>query len=409
MLSIAAAVIILTIKRSVSERYYPLYVLAIALALQYSHTLASAQLSQNDAMLELYLANLVKAHGFWDLGFTLLNPFLADYAAMLSVAILPNVYSLLLNIDVVWFYQFIVPVIFSVVPLALYQICKTEFKFTNKMAFLSAFFFMSFYTFYDEVPRQWIAELFLVLVIYLIIRTDLRKPKENTLLVLFVASLTVSHYSVSYIFLYYVVLFLIGYPLLSKKNGSAERRYGLYPLLSKKNGSAERRYGLRLLTVALLFIIVAAWYVMASGGGPFYAFLELWAHTVSSLASGMFAVQDPHVAAGLGANVAKLSLLHKIGNYWIIATTPIITLGLAIMVWRRKTEQINPKALLFSLASFATMAVAVVVPTLGAAMNGNRAYELALIFLAPRYGFGLVAISDKIAKLLRANGDWHAG
>ena len=282
--------------------------------------------------------------------------------------------------------------------------CKTEFKSTNKMAFLSAFFFMSFYTFYDQEPRQWVAELFLVLAIYLIIRTDLRKPKENALLVLFVASLAVSHYSVSYVFLYYVVIFIVGYPLLVERKASAQRRYGL-PLLVERTVSAQRRYGLRLLTAALLFVIVGAWYIMASGGGPFYAFLQLWAHTVSSLASGMFATQDPHVAAGLGANVPKLSLLHKIGNYWIIATTPIIALGLAIMVWRRKTSQINPKALLFSLASFVTMAVAVVVPTLGAAMNGNRAYALALIFLAPCCVFGLVAISDKIAELIRANDD----
>jgi uncharacterized membrane protein len=390
MLSIAVAVVIIVASRRVSARFYPLYIFAIALALLYSRTLASANLFGYDIFGELYVADLVKASGVWNPSLVLGTFGVGDYYTMLTVAILPNVYSMLLNVDTVWVFKLIIPFIAAFVPVGLYQLWKTQLKFSDKCAFLSSFFFISFYVFYDQmIIREEVAGLFLVLALLLLLSSRVRGVNGTALLIVVIASLAVSHYASSYVFMFYLVILLIGSILAGVKNAQAQRASAISGTL-----------------VALAIAIVLSWYLLTGGGAPYVALVETGTHVVSSLSNELFAVNSEPVVAGVfGSGVSYVSFLHVLAHYWVIATLVLIAVGLIAMVWRRKAMRANVQFLVLSLASFVMMLFAVGAPAFAAAINGDRLYALASFFLAPCCVLGILAIVDTPFSWIRVNKD----
>ncbi len=385
-LSIAMIVALIVTSRRIPERFYPLFVLIIALTLQYSRTLTSPNLFGVDAHYELYFADLVKSAGYWDPSFSIRNVYFSNYFAMLSVTMLPNVYSILLNIDLVWVFKLISPFIFAFVPLGLYEIYKTQVKFSSKAAFLATFFFMSFFAFYLAMPwvtRQEIAELFLVLVILLFTSKGVPEPKKTALLILFIGGMVVAHYTTAYIFLFYLAVLLIGSFIIASKNRQ-KRRVSLATVL------------IVLLTVLMTF----GWYLFASHGAPLQALAQVGSRAYSSMLS---LSSDPYVQAGLGGGVGGLPLAHVLGRVWQIATEVLIIVGFGFVIWRRETHKMSSALFLLSLASFAVLLVVVGFPSLGTAVNSYRAYSVALLFLAPYCVIGVQVISAFASIWLRAD------
>jgi uncharacterized membrane protein len=389
MLSIAVVVILLVISRRDSERFYPLYIFVIALALLYSRTLASPNLFGADIFSELYVADLVKASAIWNPGFLLSAVSVSGYYAMLSVAILPNVYSILLNADNVWVFKLIIPFIVAFVPVGLYQLWKTQVKISGKSAFLAAFFFISFSQFFDEtIVRQQVAELFLVLALLLLLSSHFRGSRAIAVLVVFIASLAVSHYSTSYVFVFFLVLILIASALVRVRNRQAQET------------------AVTATLVALAIAITFGWYMFASGGAPYTQLLDVGTHTVNTFGNELFAVGTTStVASGLAVGIAYASFAHVIEHYWILLTLFLETAGLTVLIWRRKDLGIHMQFLVLSLASFFLMLFAVAVPAFAAALNGDRLYALTLFFLAPCCVFGIEAIIDGLGSQIRARKD----
>lgn len=382
MLSIAAIAVVIALSRKISPRYYPLFIVVIALALQYSHTLASPNLFGADVHYELYFADLVRANGVWNSDFAISDIAFSDYSAMLSVTILPNVYSILLGVDITKVVQFVVPFLFAFVPLGVYRLCETQLKFSSRAAFLAAFFFMSFFAFFYEIPRQQIAELFLVLTILVMLNRRLQPTKSAALLILFISSMVVSHYTTSYIFLILLVVLLIGSVLLGARKRQSESSSVIN------------------LTVAILAVSMClGWYIFAAGGTPYQCMVQVGTHAYDTLFVELFSRENTYVAAGTGGATVGLPFTHVIGRYWVIATEALIAIGVVATVWRRKTSWMNERFLLLVWASFGIMLFSVAVPVLGSAMTAYRLYALVLIFLAPCCVLGVGAIVDVASRL----------
>lgn len=378
MLSIAA-VAILIISRRVPERYYPLYILVISVALQYNRTLSSLNLGGLDSYYELYFANLVRSTGFWDPSYTVLYSAIKDYTAMLSVTILPNVYSILLNVDNVWVFKIVWPIIFAFVPLGLYQIYKTQTKLSNTSAFLATFFFMSFFVFYMVLPvctRQEIALLFFVLTVMVIMNKGLQGPKGSALLILFISSMAVSHYATSYIFVFYLGLLVIGCALIRSKNRQGR--------------------GQPLTTIFVLAVVISfAWYIFASGGAAYEALIGVGNQVAGSLSTMYSTPVNPYLTNATSVNLVGASFTQQLSHYWQLLTEVLIVTGLAFATWqRRKTSKMSPQLHLLSLASFVMLFIVIVLPPISASFNTERAYVYALLFLAPCCVFGAEAIVD---------------
>ena len=309
---------------------------------------------------------------------------------MLSISLLPNVFSILLNADNVLVYELVFPFIFAFVPVGLFQLYKKQLKFSDKSAFLSAFFFMSFFVFLGTWSRQEVALLFAVLVLMLVMGKYSEGAKTTALLLLFICSMVVSHYTTSYIFLFYLVVLLIGSILIGAKNRQKRDRSAISAAL-----------------VVLAFFIAFSWYTYVSGGAPYAALASVGGHTVNNFASDFLSNPDPAIAAALGGGLSSLLFTHVLAHYWVIATEVLIAGGLALMVWWRSALRINTPFLLLSLASFFILLVSIAVPTVSNAIGSTRVYFLMSIFLAPYCIFAIETIADAISKWSRANKD-HA-
>ena len=384
-------VVVLIIADKISPRFYPLYVVAIAVSLQFGRTLTSPYLiAGSDSVFEVYIATLVKAAGVWNPNFLLSLRGIDDYYAMLSVVLLPNVYSIVLNLGTSWVLKLIYPIIFAFVPLGLYEIFKTQVKFSSKSAFLAVFLFMSFFAFAQAmpiVPRQEIAELFLVLAVLLIMNKYSQASKKAALLIVFIGSLAVSHYATSYIFLFYLGVFFIGSAFITSRT-------------RQKRAESTISVTIAVLAVTIIF----GWYLFAGAGATYAWFINIGAHTFNVLSAQLFSLSnDPAVTSGLGGSSVGLSLIQALAHYWQLSIEVFIMAGLAYVILRRKTPKMSPQFLMFSLSSFLLMIVVIVMPALGGAINTWRSFSFALLFLAPLCIFGVQFVVETVFGSLRAN------
>jgi uncharacterized membrane protein len=386
LLSIATIVLVmglLAANRLGGERFYPFYIVAIAIALQYTRTLASANLFGSDVLYELSYSEIVKLGGYWNATAATSSP----YPGMLSVSILPNVYSLVLNVDTIWVYKVIFPVLFAVVPLGLYLILKPQFG--SRSALLSTFLFMSFSGFYEimpEITREEIALVFLVLVVLLISNKRLQKLETSALVILFMAGMVVSHYATSYIFVFLLVFAWIGSALINQRD-------------RKRNG----RVALTSALVILCLVLTFGWYAFVSGAYTLASIVSIGSHTSTSLLTEFFAPNTDVTIGVFGGGTPAASILHLLARYWQLATEVLIAVGVILIIRHRQTSGISNTFFLISLGAVCIALVTVAVPVLGVAIGTARAYDFVLLFLVPYCVFGATYIVDTVSRWLGAN------
>lgn len=198
---IAVIPILIGFDRVIPEALYPLAVLSISISLLLHTSLISPYLWGYDIHYETFLANLVIDNEFWDS----MSP--GNVNAMLSVVLLAPMYSYITGLDLTWVFKIVYPLIFALVPLGLYHVFRRQVG--AKSAFLACFFFVSFIIFYAEMAslaRQEIAELFFVLLLMIMVARNIPKRTNFTLFAIFGASLVVSHYGTSYIYLFSLIM-----------------------------------------------------------------------------------------------------------------------------------------------------------------------------------------------------------
>ncbi len=170
-----------------------------------------------------------------------------NYNAMLSVTILPTLYSNFLDIDINWVFKIFYPVLFSVTALALYDIYRNELG--ERFAWLSTFFFMAipvFYTVMTSLMKQPIAEIFMALTMLAMLSKNLGPTPKLIMMMGFGFSMVVSHYAISYIFMFILlVAFLVQQAL---------------KILRKRDLSIP---GTSVMFLPLFVLMSLAWYMIA--------------------------------------------------------------------------------------------------------------------------------------------------
>jgi uncharacterized membrane protein len=186
---IAILVILVAFNKFIPEQVYPFMILMMALALLYQTTLISNYLVGSDIHQEYYWGKLIIENGYWDAAIP------GGINSCLSIVMLAPVYSLLLNMDVAWLFKIIYPLFFSLLPLTLFQIFRSQIG--SRYAFLAAFFFIAMPMFFmdlTQLARQQISELFFVLVILLMVDRKLTLMQRTILVIVFSFGVVVSHY-----------------------------------------------------------------------------------------------------------------------------------------------------------------------------------------------------------------------
>lgn len=379
----------------ISNKFYPFILFIISIALLYHTSLISNYIWGYDIMIEYNLANSIIAQSFWNYNIPI------TINAMLSTAILGPFIVKITNINLVWTYKIIFPFIFSLVPLGMYEITKEQ---TNeKIGFLSSFFFISFYVFFIEMfqlPRQQIAEFFLVLILILILGKQ-ANYKINVLIVIFTLSIIVSHYATSYIVMF---IFLFAWLILKVIKYNAKNLNRISSSISKKLKirnlmnfpDKKKNYKLNLNYIILFISMVVVWYIFISSSINYNMFLEISNHIVTNLRDDFLSpssTQSIHIVNRSG------NLIQRIETFLYLISQFCIFIGLISIFLKFKKFNFKAEYRAIAYVTFLFAIAGVIVPNFGSTINVSRLFHITLIFLAPFCVIGGIFLLQKFFKI----------
>lgn len=387
MLLVLPSFFVLTYSKRNDKCAYPLFIFSFALTMLYYVSLITPYPIGRDIHLENYFIRQVISQGYWNLNIP------HTYNAMLSDVIIGTFYSLFCDISSAMVLKIIYPALFSFVPLGLFLIWKAQ---TNEeMSLLSAILFISYFGFYFEitqVPRQEIAEIFLISFLLLLITkktNNITKMKNALLIVIFLAGIAVSHYGTSYI----LILFLLG-------------AYFVNALFKSTANRLNSHSALNLNLIIYTFTIALFWYIFIGGSTTFDALVNIFQQITSSLQEFL----DPSEVEGLNFIVSQKSFTHNITKVLYLAVNFLISVGFFVSFKKDYLKRnfnlqlnFNHDYELFSICSYMVLVVSVTIPYTSTQIGTPRLYHIALIFLAPYFTVGFIflirVLSKKLANL----------
>ena len=364
----------------------PLAVVSIALTLLLHQALISRYLAGWDIHEEYYYQGLVIANGRWQ--WSIPN----NLNAMLSITMLSPIYSYVLKINSLWILKIIYPLLFSIVPLALFEVYKDYWG--AKRAFFASFVFISMLIFFTEMiylGRQEIAEIFFSLLIVLIADRNLSPVKKSILAIIFLMSLTVSHYGLTYIalgifgiawsliFLSKIGLVRIWYENLTSKLPFNSRKSHTYSLKTVSKPSLSSGY---LLLFFIAFTLV--WYVLISSGTCFNTIVNIGTSLYSNLiAFTSIHTREPLISTALGLDWFQASLAGKAFRLiqYVIEISTVISLFKVIFNYHESKIKLEYKML--AVGTGVVLLACVIIPYFSSYLNATRFFQIGLILLAP--------------------------
>lgn len=363
---------------------YPLLIFVLSLSLLFQWSLISLYLTGSDVHYEYYFASLVKNNNLWDFQIN------SNINAMLSVVILAPIYSNILNLDLTNLFKVIYPLIYALVPVALYQVFSRQID--KKIAFLSIFYFISINPFYAEMvqlARQEIAELFLALLILLMVDNKLDNIKKSILIVIFGFSLIISHYGLSYVYMI-LLIFVIVLMFLGKLD--------IIKLKILNFNDFLKSNFVTLNFMFLFFVFAIAWYMYVSNANTFTTIVSIGSHISDSIFTDFLNSQNVQSLSMLNYTYSPL---HSITKYLYIISQLFIMVGLLKILFKPGNTKFNRDYILFSIASIGVLVLSATLPFFASSLNTTRLYHISLFFLAPFGVIGFITILKYLRTLLK--------
>lgn len=379
MIAFAALVFTFVAFTEKSMKIYPFAILMIAIALLFQTSLISNYILPygGDSPAEFYVFRITQLNSMW-------NPIFAfpsdqgfgRFNAMLSVTILPTVYSNILGMNPTLIYKIIYPLIFAFVPVGLYVLWQPYIG--KKFSFLASFLFMSMSAFYFDMTalnRQMIGELFFVLLLLVLLNKKLKQSIKFTCFGILSLALIFSHYALAEIFL--LLIFVAWLASFYLKRSTLNLQFSM---------------------VLFFFVSMFAWYIYTSGGVVFDSFMT-FATFVASQVGGFFnpASRGQAVLTGLGLTSSP-SFLNTVSRGFAYLTELFIVIGLVALVMQKTKFHFQREYTIFSLVAFAFLVALIAVPGLANTLNMARFYHILLMLLAPFCIIGMWASSKFILR-----------
>jgi len=377
VLVLIASIPLLMIFGRIPKKLYPLAVFVAAIALLLNVSLISPYVTGYDVQGEYFFATLVSASGLWNAAIP------NDYNSVLSVTILAPIISLICNLSIAVVFKVIYQVYFALVPLGLYIIYQRQTS--HKGAFLSVFYFVSIFSFYavmTQTMRQEIAELFVVLLIMLIIETKM-KNERYVLFVIFGFGLVVSHYGLAFL---YIVLLIPSLLLLASGR------------LRETTKSDKTKWSKAIpIVFVLLFIVVAlSWYLSIANSHVISTVAQVLNHGFSDIPN-IFSVQ---AGTPIGSVLLATSPAREITLYLSVIAGVLVVLGFFALIRKPREVPFTQGYFILICANVAVMALGFVIPLLFQ-YNTLRAYQIALIVLAPLFVIGGTVFFRAVTRIAR--------
>ena len=386
---IAFIVALITFNKFIPKTLYPFAIVMLAIALLYHKSLITMYLLGCDVHGEYHFANLVMESFQWDPSIP------ANTNAMLSIVMLAPIYSYILNMDLTWIFKIVYPLLFSLVPLALFQAYKKQTN--DKIAFLAVFFFISFFTFFGEMlqlARQQIAELFFALLILLMIDRKMNMTTKTMLCIVFSISLVVSHYGLSYIYMFYIIFawFLVSLmQTFTVKDMEENLHIKFDRLRTKIKNNPTKSENIKLSTfsrnfVVLYLVFTVSWYMYIASSSPFNSIIRIGDHIASNIFTEFLnpEAREPIVMVALGlSSPEKQAIQYEIYRIIQYITQFFIVIGVTKLIAKPKKMMFHPEYTVMVFVSAFILLMCIFIPLLSGNFHMTRLYHIVLFFLAP--------------------------
>jgi uncharacterized membrane protein len=402
---------------------YPLAIVSIAISLLLQNSLISSQLNGGDIHAEYYFQNLVATNGYWD--FRIVQ----NLNTALSIVILNPIYALMLNLSGIWVFKLVYSIVFSLVPLALFQIFRIQMG--GRIAFFSVLLFVGTSMFFGEMTylaRQEIAELFFALLILLVVDRRLSVSQRTALSLVFATSLIVSHYALGAIY----SAFLIGGWLLVFLIWKVRAMRLRLPMIIRPTSygtTAEASFPARtvICIIGIYLFVAFSWYG-AIGGGQVLSDLKdignvqsaLLSSEITGVAGQPSAAPTPIAPTPIAptpikptpaaptpsatAPPTKQTLVYTAFGFDFLTASPLgkafrifqytievfIVVGLIELLFRR--GDIVDEYIALTAVAVLILAACIFLPMFSSYLQVTRFYHICLFFLAPFCIWGYQAV-----------------
>jgi uncharacterized membrane protein len=247
------------------------------------------------------------------------------------------------------------------VPMILYRVFRKIIG--PEAAFLSVFVFLSYPSTYVELTqleREMIAELIMVLLLWLQLSATLKSTRANSfLVVLLTLGLVISHYSTALIYMFLVIFSYVASRMSRLRLGQIQ------PFAS-----------IDLLAISL--VLGLSWFLFAAGGAVLQTLSSDLAYVVAGLTGFFNPTTRPYVivdALGL-AGPPQLGVFHLISRLTQYLVAFCIILGLLIYMHKSKKTRVENVLTPLMVASMGMLLAAVVFPYLARTLNLSRIYQI---------------------------------
>ena len=365
----------------ISPKLYPLVIFSIAITLLFQTSLANHYLNGWDIHIEYYVAQVTQKAQYWD--YSLMSAAslgINNYNTMLSITILPTIYSNVLNLNLFYVYTVIYPLLFGLVPIALFQIFKKQIG--SRFAFWSVFLLLSFAGFYQMayLARQMIAELFFVLIFLLLLEHEKKRIPVSIqiMLIVFAFGSVVSHYSTAFICLYYLFFFSL--------------------VLIRTSKSVSR-----ILYLSVFAGITFLWYFFVSFSTPIDSIVGLFNYILNGFQDFFAFGSSYQVLSFAAGTLSTASFVNSISRFLFILVTAIIAIGVLKAFFTPKGLNFSKGFFSLSVAGALFIVASVVLPNFAAGLTILRTYQFGLLFTAPFLIFGsefIFQIANKLKRLV---------
>jgi uncharacterized membrane protein len=367
------------------ERYYPIAIASVAFSLLFHREFISPHLIGWDVFGEFYVSQLTNAGSRWDPSVVFGDRNLSNYNAMLSVTVLPTLYSRLTGVQPELVLKMGYLPVCLMTPVVLY--CAYRRMFGNRIAFLASFYFVLLPIFSGlSSRRQMIGEFVLACLILLLVKTGMPPRQRQALVIVLGAVLVFSHYSLAYIFLFW--MFFVWLVPSARKS-----QVGSWNL--------SRKRVITTVLVVLLCVITFGWYTIASIS-PSSTLVNLGSRVSSSFVTDFF---NPEAKEGVYQSVSPGfrdpfsvefvdSVISKIPYFFILV-------GAIVLFKKRSTTAFEREFNSLILATGSMVLLVIALPQVASAFVAERFYHVAVFVLAPLCILGGKVLFDRLLKTLR--------
>lgn len=413
---IPAYVILISIwKNQIPEKAYPLIIFMISISLILLSGMRSNHIIGADAHMEYYIFQQTFSNEKWQI------LLLSTLDSCLSISILPAIYQSFLDIDSEHLFKILYPLLFSLSPLVVYIIAKEYL--VDIYALFATLFFMSQNVFLGATAsaRTTIAILFVALSIMVLLKNGISIFEKRLLLIIFIFSCVVSHYSTTYIFFLSLLFVFIGmqiiYGIFANKKRSIPKMIGLD---DKQNvmdsisiGDAPDPSGIYITKrmLVIFFVAIFIWYSQVIST-TFDSGVGFILYSMRSL-QDFFIIEsrDEGLVSALGVGIEDLGVPSKITFVFNWLTILFIAIGVMITLFRYYQRVALPSRnvddnfsllrkridiLFFSLALifFAILATSVALPFVSKGYGIDRTYLLTTIILSSFFVLGGITVAE---------------